>query len=194
MTGTGLMKMKSAPIALLAVTLLAATMIGPIHANYSFNVYARTDKASYVPGDSGTLYITIKNIGSQSFTVKNITVDYPWMAFIIDHWDGNFTNTGINGFVTSNGGTWNTQYSFTVPSDSRVYNNQEQATIIIGTDIPNDIQGLYHASATIAIAGATYQPLDLTTSLLPVVSIVLIAAAVVMLALVYMALRKQSKK
>jgi len=188
------MKMKSAPITLLAISVLAAIMITPIHATYAIVAYGRTDKASYVPGDSGILYITLKNTGSQSFTVKNVTVDYPWMAFVTDHWDGNFTTLNVNQPVGTPGGTWNTQYSFTVPTDSRVYQNGEQASITIGTDIPNRPQGLYQTSASIVIAGATYQPLSFTTSILPIVSIILIAAAVVMLALVYMDLRKQAKK
>jgi hypothetical protein len=188
------MKMKIAPIALLALSILAAVMVNPIHASYSFSVYARTDKPSYVPGDSGTLYITVKNMGSQSFTIKNVTVSYPWMAFLTDHWDGNFTTNSINAAVGTPGGTWNTQYSFTVPTDSRVYQNGEQASLVVGTDIPNQGQGLFHTSATIAIAGATYEPLGLTTSLLPIISIVILAIAVVMLALVYLGIRKLSKK
>jgi len=188
------MKMKSAPIALLALSILAVVLVNPIHADYSFHVYARTDKPSYVPGDSGTLYITVKNMGSQSFTVKNITVNYPWMAFLTDHWDGNFTINNINQAVGTPGGTWNTQYSFTVPTDSRVYQNGEQVNLYLGTDIPNDFQGLYHTTATIAIAGAAYEPFGLTTSLLPIITIVILAVAVVMLALVYLGIRKLSKK
>src|SRR6266571_4878261 len=190
------MKMKSAPIAVLALSVLAAIMITPIHSatSYSYAVYGRTDKSSYIPGDSGILYITIKNTGDGSLTVRNVTIAYPWKAFITDHWDGNFTTTGINQAVGTPGGTWNTQYSFTVPTDGRAYQNGEQASITIGTDIPNRPQGLYQTSTSIVIAGATYQPLSFTTSILPIVSIILIAAAVVMLALVYMGLRKQAKK
>src|SRR5207247_8075207 len=89
------MKMKSAPITLLAISVLAAIMITPIHATYSIVAYGRTDKASYIPGDSGILYITLKNTGSQSFTVKNVTVDYPCMAFVTDHCDENFTTLNV---------------------------------------------------------------------------------------------------
>src|SRR5260370_26390679 len=92
------MKMRSAPIAVLALAISAAIMITPIHSatSYSYSVYGRTDKSSYIPGDSGILYLTIKNAGSGSFTVRNVTIDYPWKAFIIVHWEGNFTTTVIN--------------------------------------------------------------------------------------------------
>ena len=190
------MKMKSAPIAVLALSVLAAIMITPIHSatSYSYTVYGRTDKSSYIPGDSGILYITIKNTGDGSFTVRNVTIAYPWKAFITDHWDGNLTTTGINQAVGTPGATWNTQYSFTVPTDGRAYYGST-ITLMIGTDITTGNQaGIYQTSSPIRIASAFYQPLDLATSILPIISIVLIAAAVVMLALVYMGLRKQSKK
>src|SRR5438132_13646673 len=92
------MKMKSAPIAVLALSVLAAIMIAPIHSatSYSYTVYGRTDKSSYIPGDSGILYITIKNTGDGSFTVRNDTIDYPLKAFITVHWDGNYKSNGIN--------------------------------------------------------------------------------------------------
>jgi hypothetical protein len=190
------MKMKSAPIAVLALSVLATIMITPIHSatSYSYGVYGRTDKSSYIPGDSGILYLTIKNTGGGSFTVRNVTIEYPWKAFITDHWDGNFTTTGINQAVGTPGGTWNTQFSFTVPTDGRAYYGSTIA-IMIGTDITNgNQQGIYTTGSPIVIALAAYQPLSLATSILPIISIVLIAAAVVMLALVYMGLRKQSKK
>ena len=188
------MKMKSAPIALIAVSVLAALMITPIHASYSPQIYARTDKSSYLPGDSGTLVITIRNEGTQSFGVKNFTITYPWKAFITDHWDGNNTYT-FTGVALSQGGTWTQQYTFTVPTDGRA------APALFGTDIAirmgTDIgsTGTYYSgAASIAIAAPTYAPLSLTASLLPIITIVLLALAVVMLALVYMGFRKQAKK
>jgi hypothetical protein len=66
---------------------------------------------------------------------------------------------------------------------------------MVGTDITTGNQaGIYTTSSPIVIALAAYQPFNLATSILPIISIVLIAAAVVMLALVYMGIRKQSKK
>ncbi len=195
------MKMKRAPVALLALSLLVAVMLMPVHsaASYSYDVYARTDKSSYVPGDSGTLYITVKNSGTGTFTVHNISINYPWKAFVIDHWDGNITTNNINQPVGTPGGTWNSQYSFTVPTDGRAYYGNvaglSPISVTIGTDITTgNQQGFYTSTTPISIAVSTYQPLDLTTSVLPIVSIILIAAAVAMLAFVYMGIRKLSKK
>jgi hypothetical protein len=186
------MKMKSVPLTLLAISILAGIMLAPSHASFVINTYARTDRASYVPGDSGTLLITIRNSGTQAFTVKNISITYPWKAFITDHWDGNTTNV-ITPQALAAGQTYNTQYTFTVPTDGRASNVfGGTISIQVGTDIGG---GSYNSgSATIAYALPTYQPLSLTSSVLPIIEIVLLGIAVVMLALVYMGLNKQSKK
>jgi hypothetical protein len=193
------MKMKSVPLTLLAIGILAGVLLTSGHAAaISVNIYARTDKASYVPGDTGTLFITVRNQGTQSFAVKNISITYPWKAFITDHWDGNFTTTGITQALAQ-GQTYNTQYTFTVPTDGRASYSILGATISIsvGTDIGSSSTSTgtsYPGEAAISYAAATYQPLSLTSSVLPIIEIVLLGIAVVMLALVYMGLNKQSKK
>ncbi len=189
------MKIKSTPLALLVIGLMTIVVITPIHASYSIVTYARTDKSSYLPGDTGTLFVTVKNlIPSQSFTVRNITVDWPWMAFITDHWDGNFTVTGINAPVGTPGGMWNAQYGFTVPTDGRAYQNGGIVGITIGTDIPApNPNGLLEASPRILVAPAFYEPVGLA-NLVPIVSLVLLAAAVAMLVLVFFSIRRMPKK
>jgi hypothetical protein len=185
------MKMKILPLTVAAIGILAITVIAPIHANYLAVAYGRTDRSSYLPGDSGTLFITVRNEGSQALTVKNITVDYPWMAFITDHWDGNFTATGINQALSQNQ-NYNTQYAFTIPSDGRAHSGE--ISITVGTDIPNGPYQFLDAFALLSIAGATYQPISLTSAVLPIIEIVLLGIAVVMLALVWMGISKVPKK
>jgi hypothetical protein len=185
------MKTKSLPLTIVAIGILAIAVIAPIHANYLAVAYGRTDRSSYVPGDSGTLFITVRNEGSQALTVKNITVAYPWMAFVTDHWDGNFTATGINQALSQNQ-NFNTQYTFTIPSDGRAHSGS--ISIVVGTDVPNGPYQFLDAFASLSIAAATYQPLSLTSSVLPIIEIVLLGIAVVMLALVFMGIGKLSKK
>jgi hypothetical protein len=192
------MKMKSIPLTLLAISILAGIMLTPTHASYVVNIYARTDKASYVPGDTGTLFITVRNDGTQSFAVKNISITYPWKAFIVDHWEGNFTTTGITQPLAG-GQTYNAQYTFTVPSDGRASVTLFGGTISIGvgTDVGASTTSsgtTYPTTALIFYAIATYQPLNLTSSVLPIIQIVLLGIAVVMLALVFMGIGKLSKK
>ena len=187
------MKMKSIPLTLLAISILAGIMLTPTHASFVINTYARTDRASYVPGDSGTLFITVRNSGTQAFTVKNISITYPWKAFITDHWDGNTTNVITPVVALAAGQTYNTQYTFTIPTDGRASNIfGGTVSIQVGTDIAG---GSYDpGSATIAYALPTYQPISLASSLLPIIEIVLLGIAVVMLALVFMGIGKLSKK
>ena len=186
------MKMKIAPIALVAFSIITAFMVTPIHASFSPQIYARTDKSSYLPGDSGTLYITIRNEGTQSFGVRNLTITYPWKAFLTDHWDGNSTYT-FTGVALSQGGTWNQQYSFTVPTDGRASPLTTAIDVRLGTDITSE--GSYtYGGAEINIAAAAYMPFGLATSILPIITIVLLGLAVVMLTLLYMSMRKQAKK
>ena len=198
------MKMKIAPLIVLAIAFVAAAMITPIHASFVSTVYAWTEKSSYLPGDTGVLHRTVRNQGTQSFTVKNITVNYPWKAFVVDHWDGNATYVLSPVAALASGQTYNTQYSFTVPTDGRANSNTfsvngqnvvigSQISISVGTDIGTN-GSLTLGSAFIAIAAASYQPLGLTTAILPTITIVLLAIAVAMLALVYMGIRKQAKK
>ncbi len=192
------MKTRSAPLILLTITILAGIMLTPTHASYVVNIYARTDRASYVPGDTGTLFITVRNDGTQSFAVKNTSITYPWKAFITDHWDGNFTTTGITQPLAG-GQTYNTQYTFTVPSDGRGSASLFGGTISIsvGTDVgasSSSTGTTYSTTAPIFYAIATYQPLSLASSLLPIIEIVLLGIAVVMLALVFMGIGKLSKK
>jgi len=187
------MKMKSIPISLIAVTIISLAFIAPIHASYQPAIYARTDKPAYSPGDSGTLFITVRNQGTQAFTVRNLTVTYPWHAFITDHWDGNFSTNGISQAIAS-GQQYNTQYSFTVPTDGRASNIfGGTISISVGTDIGSS-GSYYPGSATIAYTLPTYQPIGLATSVLPIVEIALLAVAVIMLALVFFGIKKLTKK
>ena len=194
------MKMKSVPLMLLTISILACLMLTPTHASISVKMYARTDKAAYIPGDTGTLFITVKNDGTQSFAVKNISITYPWLAFITDHWDGNVTTTSITQPLAQ-GQTYNTQYTFTVPTDGRASNtygpNPGEILIGVGTDVGSSSTSAgttYNTQAPIFYATAAYQPFSLTSSLLPIVEIVLLGIVVVMLALVYMGIGKLSKK
>ncbi len=192
------MKMKSIPITLLAIGILGLITLAPAHAALSgLAIYARTDKATYAPGDTGTLFITVRNQGTSAFTIKNVSVTYPWKAFITDHWDGNFTNSLTQALATSQ--TYNAQYSFTVPTDGRIANGIGSVfggsiSISVGTSEPSPDGTYTPGSATILYAIGTYQPISLATSVLPIIEIILLGIAVVMLALVFMGIGKLSKK
>lgn len=188
------MKMKNALLAMLVLATFIGVAVTPIHASYIPVIYARTDKPAYSPGDSGILYITIRNQGTQAFTVKNVSITYPWFGFVTDHWDGNSTTNNINQAVAQNQ-NYNTQFSFTVPTDGRAsyISSGREITITVGTDIGG---GTYEnpVSTPIQFTIPTYQPLSLASSTLPIIQIVLLGIAVVMLALVWMGISRIPKK
>lgn len=187
------MQMKNALLTMLALAIISTVAIAPIHASFNPAIYTRTDKAAYSPGDSGILYITIRNLGTQAFTVKNISITYPWFGYVTDHWDGNVTINNINQAVAQNQ-NYNTQYSFTIPTDGRgtsVFGGD--ISIIVGTDIGGGSYLPTHDQA-LPMTIPTYQPLSLASSTLPIITIVLLGIAVVMLALVWMGISKIPKK
>ncbi len=89
------MKGKYRILILTTFAVLALSLASPAHAAGSPTFYLRTDKPAYVPGDTGSLVITIRNEGDQAFTVKNMTISYPWLSYLNDHWDGNVTINNI---------------------------------------------------------------------------------------------------
>ena len=187
------MKMKNALLAMLVIGIVSALAIAPTHASFIPVVYGRTDKPAYSPGDSGTLFITIRNQGTQAFTVKNISITYPWFAFVTDHWDGNVTMNNINQAVAENNNL-NEQFSFTVPTDGRAASIVGgEISVVVGTDI-NGGTYMNPVHTPIGYTIPTYQPLSLASSTLPIIQIVLLGIAVVMLALVWMGISRIPKK
>ncbi|SRR5712692_497039 len=82
------------------------------------------DKSSYYPGDAGTISIDIKDTLAVNIVIYNLTITFPWNAYINGHWDGNQTTT-LNGSTGTSiaSGSWLTtvRMSFTVPTDSRYF-------------------------------------------------------------------------
>src|SRR5213083_2426529 len=102
--------------------------------------------------------ITVRNQGTNAFTIKNITVTYPWKFFVTDHWDGNFTTVLSTAQALAGGQTYNTQYTFTVPTDGRASNDIFGGTITIGigTAEPSPGGAIPTGSASIQYSLATY--------------------------------------
>ena len=79
---------------------------------------ALTDKPFYSPGDTGKLTIDLKNLLGFTIMVNNLTVTFPWSAYINGQWDGNST-LALNVNVTNNQWMPQQTVSFTVPNDGR---------------------------------------------------------------------------
>ncbi len=174
-------------LAITTLALLAISVAQPSHAAQNPAFYLRTDKAAYVPGDSGNLLITIRNEGDETFTIKNMTITFPWLSYINDHWDGNVTINNINTPLASQGGTYNTQQSFTIPNDGRARTGQ--GTVRIGTDIGGFFP--YRSGTfTVVLSSPTYTPLAVSTSIFSIVLIGILAIATMLLFMVHQGLKR----
>ena len=179
-------KLRIIPVAALA--LLALSLASPANASASPAFYLRTDRASYIPGDSGSLQITIRNEGDQSFAVRNITITWPWFSFLNDHWDGNMTVNNINTALAS-GQVYNTAQSFTVPNDGRAYRSNS-GTIRVGSDIGGNGGSYRSASFTLFVNIPTYTPVEVSTSIFSILLVGILGVATVLLFLVNQGLRR----
>src|SRR3989442_1967713 len=87
------------------------------------NISTQSDRASYVPGDSGTLTVTLVNPdNSNSIEVRNITVYFPWAQYVNGAWPSganvsqNLSPWPTLGSVQSGNNIKTFTFSFTIPS------------------------------------------------------------------------------
>src|SRR5712692_910955 len=140
---------KSAIIVLVALLFVGLT--NSTHAAGPATFFIRTDRPSYVPGDMGTLLITIRNVGSQAFAIKNLTITFSWLAFLNDHWDGNYTISVVPPKPLATNQVYNNQQSFTVPNDGRATQGA-MVSVTAGTDIGGGGGQIVSQDANVGIA------------------------------------------
>lgn len=141
--------MKRKIIVMLAMTLLSAILFVPLtkaQVTPAFQVYAWVDKLQYAPGDSGTIYITIRNDMADEVYIYNITVIYPWHAYVEDHWEGNDT-IEVKTVVERDGGVLNKEFTFEVPKDGRAAVSDD-----IDVYVYTDELGVQYKPAVISVA------------------------------------------
>jgi hypothetical protein len=83
-----------------------------------FYCTAYTDKPFYSPGDTGKLTIDLKNLNNYTIRINNLTITFPWAAYVNGQWDGN-TTIAPNANITHNSWMQEQNVPFTVPSDGR---------------------------------------------------------------------------
>ena len=189
-----------------SLMVLTIALLLPVHAQTPF---IRWDRSSYVPSDSGTLYLTFVN-NDQTFVlqIKNITIYWPWAGFGPDgKWQGgsNTTQTYTNQYVPVKGGTFVASATFNIPSwfggqngNTNCGNGHTQfstsfvACVFVGSNLsPNlDTTG----DIFITLASPVYTPLSLVSAAIPIATLVVLAIATAFLALNWSSLRRLNKK
>jgi len=199
----------SAIAAVLAIVAIAA--IGqPAHAQ-GFSLNTRPDRASYVPGDAGTLTVSIINTGTQVIQLNNLTVYFPWAGFGPDgKWQGNSTSNYSSQFIGAPGGstptTFTTTFQFTVPTwygqiqpsggcgggTSTTRYIQSTNCIVVGSNAANRYE-LMDFTGNIIMALATYTPVSLVSQAIPIATLVVLVIATAFLAMLAMRSRPSTK-
>lgn len=179
-------------------------------------ISTRTDRASYVPGDSGTLIVSIVNLsGSSTVELRNITIYFPWAQLVDGKWPSSGANVSVNlspwvtlGSANSNNNIYLYSASFTIPS---WYGGS-----IFGISNPNcpDSAGPRYSTSYVAcafvgvtsglnyvrqefgivMALASYTPASIVSLWLPIATLVVLVIATAFLALAWTSLRRMGKK
>lgn len=201
-------------IAALLVIVAIAAVGQSAHAQPTISTQA--DRASYVPGDSGTLTVTLVNPSAQNtLEVRNITVYFPWAQYVNGAWPSganasqNLSPWPILGSANSGNNIKTFTFSFTIPSwfsgglggfgSSQCpdnmgprYSTSYNSCVFVGfTDSPSQYQSQRFG---ISMAIPTYAPVSLTSQWLPIATLVVLVVATIFLAMAYTSLRRMSKK
>lgn len=204
--------MKTKILSLVIVALLAfvAAIPSPAHAQ---TLSQRTDRASYVPGDSGTLILTFVNESpTEPVELRNITVYFPWAGYVDGTWQGNvsenFPQFKLLGTVSSGQNIYTHPVTFTIPSwysgGSLGYGCPGGTTttryglhsdcILVGSNQNNQ---RYEADgvASIPIALPVYNPVSLVSMAIPIATLLVLVIATAFLAMTWSGIKRlESKK
>ena len=195
----------------IAATIVVITIfaLGPTAHAQNFNLYTRADRASYVPGDSGTLTVTIVNTGSSVIQLNNLTVYFPWAGFDSNgKWQGNSTASYSNTFIGAPGGTtsttFTTSFQFTIPTwyggsfigfsgncngSSSTRYVQQNSCVVVGSNQGNRYE-LMPFTGGIPEALPTYTPVSIVSQAIPIATLVVLVVATAFLALVWTSNRR----
>lgn len=175
-----------------------------------WQISLQTDRASYVPGDSGTLTVTIINTNPNSpLEIRNVTTYFPWAGYSGSTWQGNVSKN-INPFAeltSANGGgnVYSYQTGFTVPNQ---FINSVGGSSYCGS---NGRYGIYASclllgmggnyafeyqtsSVIIPVAFSTYTPLSLVSSAIPIATLAVLIALTAFMFMSWNSLRRLNMK
>lgn len=161
------------------------------------NMYSWTDKPSYDLGEKGVLTIIMRNDRKdQNVILENITVHYPWFAYVGDKWDGNDTIVPSGGpFVLQKGAgnIYKTTVGFSVPTDGRAggYTSTLQIAVVAAVDgTPSE----YTSTPQIYVKGVplymAFQDMDKILTLFTVLVVLIIVCTVIIAATVFISNRR----
>jgi hypothetical protein len=209
------MKTRLARLAAAAIIVIVAVAASGQTAHAQPTISALPDRASYVPGDSGTLTVTLMNTeNTGTVEVRNITVYWPWAQYVNGQWPSganatqNLSPWPTLGSVNSGNNIKTYTFSFTIPgwfsgsilgtgsscppSNGPRYSTNYHGCIIVGyTASPPSYTS---SSFSLSMALSTYTPTSLVTEWLPIATLAVLVVATAFLALLWTSMRRTSKK
>lgn len=115
-------KSVTAVITVLLLSLSVSLISITAGAEPDVSVYLSTNKPYYTYGQSGKLYVTVRNGGPGPIEIRNISVTFPWFGWYRGSWDGNATITDIEDNAVAENATSETfEVAFTVPAEGRTW-------------------------------------------------------------------------
>jgi len=166
------------------LALLAMLFVSIVNAQAITSVTVRTNKANYLPGEKGTIYIDFYNDGSSPISIHNITLIYNgWQAYIDGKWVGNETiDITKEGTVSEHGVKQLDPIDFVVPSDGRgVYCS---VSISVGTT-----DGYEYGGVGISVT-QTPQYVEQIVTLFTVQVVLLIVCTIIIAATIFLSARR----
>jgi hypothetical protein len=189
--------MKKKIVTIMLLTLAASILVSIAYADYiprGIQLQARPTDYQYMPGQSGTLYVVVLNYRTTPVEIKNITIFYPWFAYVKDTgWTGNDTIVPSTSEKTlaSSGGKFEKEISFNVPSDGRLLTMTSTASVVVYDNNDNVI-----ATADVPIninvpaIHSTIQDVDKITTLFTVLVVLVIVCTIIIAATIFLSMRR----
>ena len=200
-------------IAVVLAAVVVASLGQTVHAQPQISI--QPDRASYVPGDSGTFTVTLTNNDpTTTLEIRNLTVYFPWAQYVNGNWPSganatmNLSPWPILGSANSGRNNQAYSFSFTIPSwfsggifgsgsncpgtPRTRYSTSYHGCVIVGyTAAPPQYQG---QDLSIVMALPTYTPTSIISQWLPIATLVVLIVATAFLALVWTSQRRLAKK
>jgi len=204
------MNLKNKLVVIVAILAVIGAAFAP--SAHAQTTTTRTDQASYTPGGTGTLYITVvNNDPTNTLEIRNLTIYFPWAGFVDGKWasGGNVSyNLAPYKVLTTSGSpsggnifTYNTQFSIpswflsagqNCPGNPSTRYGTYARCLLLGTNT----NGLRYESQSFSIvmASPTYNAPNFTDMLLPTASFVVLVVAAALLFMVWTSLKRLEVK
>lgn len=179
------MKVKFALTTLVAFTLMAS-LCASANAAAAVQIYGYVDKAQYQSGEEGTLKIWIVNEGDEDLILQNISVVYPWNAYL--PWEGNESLEKLGKVIVIDGNT-TYEFDFTVPNDGRATPWGGSINVRVETDKDTEVTNIPMSIAS-PPTSLKVKDMDNVITLFTIQIIIAIIAALIIAAAVFLSGRR----